>query len=170
MPQRRALFLDRDGTINVDKCYVYRAEDFEWVPGIVELCRAAVAAGYDIVIVTNQSGIERGYYTEADYAVFTHFLRGQFAEQGVPVLDILHCPYLEHPDRKPAPGLFLRARDRWGIDMATSLSLGDKPRDVEAGSRAGVGRNFLLAAAGTECPAATAVVSTPCGMIPYLTE
>ena len=169
MPERRVLFLDRDGTINIDKCYVYRAEDFEWVPGIVELCRAVVAAGYDIVIITNQSGIERGYYTEADYAVFTHFLRGQFAEQGIPVLDVLHCPYLNHPDRKPAPGLFLRARDRWEINMAASLSLGDKPRDVEAGCNAGVGHNYLLSAGG-ECAAASAVLSDPRELIPLLSE
>lgn len=167
MSKRRALFLDRDGTINVDKHYVYRREDFEWVPGIVELCRAADAAGYDIVIVTNQSGIERGYFTEADYAVFTQFLREQFAEQGVPVLDILHCPWLEHEDRKPNPGLFLRAAARWGIDMQASLSLGDKERDVQAGINAGVGRNYLLSES-VAMSLATSVVQSPAELISIL--
>ena len=167
MPKRRVLFLDRDGTINIDKHYVYRTEDFEWVPGIVELCRAAVAAGYELVIITNQSGIERGYFTEADYAVFTHFLRNSFAEQGIPILDVLHCPYLKHEDRKPSPGLFLRAAARWGIDMTASASLGDKPRDVEAGHRAGVGRNYLLST-DAESPLATAVVADPCELIAEL--
>ena len=165
--KRRALFLDRDGTINVDKHYVYRREDFEWVPGIVELCRAADAAGYDIVIVTNQSGIERGYFSESDYAVFTQFLREQFAEQGVPVLDILHCPWLEHEDRKPNPGLFLRAAARWGIDMHASLSLGDKERDVQAGINAGVGRNYLLSER-VATSLATSVVQSPAELISIL--
>lgn len=167
MDNRRVLFLDRDGTINVDKHYVYRSVDFEWVPGIVECCRAAVSAGYDIIIITNQSGIERGYFTEADYAVFTLFLRNKFAEEGVPVLDILHCPSLEHPDRKPNPGLFLKAAQRWQVDMAASLSLGDKVRDVQAGVAAGVGRNFLLGG-GLAAPMATAVLQTPLELIPFL--
>lgn len=168
MSKRRALFLDRDGTINIDKHYVYRTQDFEWVPGIVELCRAAQSAGYDIVVVTNQSGIERGYFTEADYAAFTCYMCAQFAEQGVQLLDVLHCPYLEHPNRKPAPGLFLLAAERWGIDMAASASLGDKPRDVQAGIAAGVGRNYLLAPAGTPCELADAVVDSPQNLIPLL--
>lgn len=167
MSKRRALFLDRDGTINVDKHYVYRTEDFEWIPGIVECCRAAVERGYDIVIITNQSGIERGYFTEADYAVFTMYLRERFAQVGIPVLDILHCPWLEHPERKPAPGLFLKAAERWDIDMAASVSLGDKPRDVQAGVAAGVGRNFLLSAEALE-PLATAVISSPLEMVDVL--
>ena len=169
MSKRRALFLDRDGTINIDKHYVYRIEDFEWVPGIVELCRAAVGAGYDIVIITNQSGIERGYFTEADYELFTAYLKEQFAAHGVPVLDVLHCPWLEHADRKPNPGLFLKAEAKWGIDMAASLSLGDKERDVQAGKNAGVGRNYLLSAGGSSA-LATAVVANPQEMIPFLTE
>ncbi len=168
MSKRRALFLDRDGTINIDKHYVYRTQDFEWVPGIVELCRAAQSAGYHIVVVTNQSGIERGYFTEAHYAAFTRYMCAQFAEQGVQLLDVLHCPYLEHPNRKPAPGLFLLAARRWGIDMAASASLGDKPRDVQAGIAAGVGRNYLLAPAGTLCEFADAVVASPQNLIPLL--
>ncbi|MBE6418199.1 MAG: HAD family hydrolase [Akkermansiaceae bacterium] len=168
MSKRRALFLDRDGTINIDKHYVYRTQDFEWVPGIVELCRAAQSAGYDIVVVTNQSGIERGYFTEADYAAFTRYMCAQFAAQGVQLLDVLHCPYLQHPNRKPAPGLFLLAAERWGIDMAASASLGDKPRDVQAGIAAGVGRNYLLAPAGTPCESADAVVDSPQNLIPLL--
>lgn len=168
MSKRRALFLDRDGTINIDKHYVYRVEDFEWVPGIVELCRAAVAAGYDIVIITNQSGIERGYFTEEDYSMFTQYVCAMFEDEGVPVLDVLHCPWLEHEDRKPKPGLFLRAAAKWGIDMPASLSLGDKERDVQAGVAAGVGRNFLLSDAA-QSAIATAVVANPRDMIPFLT-
>lgn len=168
MNKRRVLFLDRDGTINVDKHYVYRIADFEWVPGIVDLCRAAVAVGYDIVVVTNQSGIERGYFTENDYAAFMQYMCGLFAEAGVPVLDVLHCPWLEHEDRKPNPGLFLKAAQKWDIDMQNSISLGDKERDVKAGMAAGVSRNYLLSSEHVESEA-TAVVANPCELIPLLT-
>lgn len=168
MPDCRALFLDRDGTINVDKHYVYRPEDFEWVPGIVELCRAAQSAGYRIIIITNQSGIERGYYSEQDYDAFMQFLSEQFAARGIHITGALHCPLL-HDDvnRKPAPGLFLQAAAKWGIDMAASLSLGDKERDVRAGISSGVGRNYLLSSTATDS-AATAVVATPQDLIAFL--
>ena len=140
---RKALFLDRDGTINTDHGYVYRQEDFEFIPGIFELCARARELGYLIIIITNQSGIARGYYTEADYEKLTAYMLAQFAERGIEITDVLHCPALTGPDRKPEPGLFLRAAARHGIDMAASVSVGDKPRDVEAATRAGCGRNFL---------------------------
>ncbi len=168
MPKQRALFLDRDGTINVDKHYVYRPQDFEWVPGIIELCQAAQRIGYAIIIITNQSGIERGYYTEQDYEDFMRFLYEQFAVHGINITGALHCPLL-HDDlnRKPAPGLFLKAAAQWDIDTAASLSLGDKERDVEAGINAGIGRNYLLAT-HTSSSLATAVVADPRELIPLL--
>lgn len=165
---KKALFLDRDGTINVDRHYVHREEDFEWVPGIVELCRAAQEAGYALIVITNQSGIERGYFTEETYARFTDYIKRRFEAEGVTLTDVLHCPYLNHPDRKPEPGLFLKARDKWDIDMEHSLSLGDKPRDVQAGVSAGVGRNFLLDAAATDCPGAAGIVARPEDLIAFL--
>lgn len=167
MADRKILFLDRDGTINADCHYVYRTEDFQWIPGIRELCRAALKAGYEIVVITNQSGIARGYYTEEDYRHFTAYMEKKFAEEGISLLSVYHCPTLEGEDRKPCPGLFLKARDHWGIDMGSSISLGDKERDVEAAEAAGVGRNFLL----SPIPCATkahAVVADPREMIPYL--
>lgn len=165
---KKALFLDRDGTINIDRHYVHREEDFEWVPGIVELCRAAQEAGYALIVVTNQSGIERGYFTEEVYANFTEYIKRRFEAEGVRLTDVLHCPYLNHPDRKPEPGLFLKARDKWGVDMEKSLSLGDKPRDVQAGVNAGVGRNYLLDAAATDCPGAAGIVARPEDLIAFL--
>ena len=132
MAERRALFLDRDGTVNIDRHYVHRIEDFEPVPGIFELCAAAAAKGYALVVVTNQSGIERGYFTMEQYEAFTDHMRSLFAQRGAPLLDVLCCPFLNHPDRKPNPGMFLKAAEKWGIDLAASVSLGDKPRDVAA--------------------------------------
>lgn len=140
----KALFLDRDGTINVDTGYVYERAKFTFLDGVFDFCRRAQEKGYLIIVITNQSGIARGYYTEADYERLTAWMRGEFAAHGVTVTDVFHCPALEGPDRKPAPGLFLKARDRYAIDMAASVNIGDKPRDLEAGERAGVGTNLLF--------------------------
>lgn len=140
----RALFLDRDGTINIDRAYVHRREDFQFIDGVFDFCRRAREKGYLIIVITNQSGIARGYYTEEEYRALTDWMVAEFARNGVEIADVLHCPLLDGPDRKPAPGLFLKARDRHGIDMAASVSLGDRERDVEAGRRAGVGTNLLF--------------------------
>lgn len=141
---KKALFLDRDGTINADYAYVHDKEHFDFLPGVFDFCRAAQAKGYLIIVITNQSGIARGYYTEADLRALNDWMVARFAEEGVTIADVFHCPELSGPDRKPEPGLFLKARDKYGIDMAASVSLGDKPRDVEAGKRAGVGKNLIF--------------------------
>lgn len=140
----KALFLDRDGTINVDRGYVHTREAFEFVPGIFELCAAARDRGYGIFVITNQSGIERGMFTEREYRALTRHMRREFLKRGIAIRAVYHCPRLSGPDRKPAPGMFLRAQRRYGIDMAASVSVGDKPRDVDAGRAAGVGRNYRI--------------------------
>ncbi len=140
----KALFLDRDGTINIDYGYVYEREKFVFFDGVFDYCRRAADNGYAIIVITNQSGIERGYYTEEDFAAITQYMCEKFKEHGVDVLDVLHCPSLESYDRKPNPGLFLKARDKWGIDMASSVNIGDKERDMEAGRTAGVGTNIVF--------------------------
>jgi len=141
----KALFLDRDGVVNVDTGYVHRVEDFVLVDGVLDFCRTAVAKGYLLIVVTNQSGIARGLFTEDDFADVTAHMRRLFDEAGCPLTDVFHCPDLEGPDRKPAPGMFLKARDKWEIDLAASVSVGDSPRDLAAGEAAGVGRNFRFA-------------------------
>ena len=150
--KRKALFLDRDGTINVDYGYVHEKERFEFLPGIFDFCRRAVGLGYSIFVITNQSGIARGMFGEREYASLTRWMKRRFAAEGCPITAVYHCPRLDGPDRKPAPGLFLRASRRYGIDMAASVSVGDKPRDVEAGKAAGVGRNYLLGESGFDMP------------------
>lgn len=140
----KALFLDRDGTINVDYGYVHEWSKFEFVEGVMEFCRRAQDRGYSIIVATNQSGIARGMFTECEYRSLTRRMKREFARNGVKITAVYHCPDLEGPDRKPAPGLFLKAQRRYGIDMKRSVSVGDKPRDVEAGKAAGVGRNVLL--------------------------
>jgi D-glycero-D-manno-heptose 1,7-bisphosphate phosphatase len=151
MPELRpALFLDRDGVINVDRGYVYRREAFEWLPGIFDLARMARHNGLAIVVVTNQSGIGRGYYTEPDFLALTAYMQQRFAAENAPVARVYHCPFHpeaeqahyrhpDHPWRKPHPGMIFAARDDLGIDLAASIMLGDRRSDLEAGANAGVG-------------------------------
>ena len=149
----KALFLDRDGIINRDLGYVFRQQDFSFVPGIFELCSRAQDLGYLLIVITNQSGIARGYFTEEDYAAITHYMVSKFAARGISgagfrmgpsITDVIHCPELEGPMRKPAPGMFLLAQQRYDLNMAACVSVGDKQRDVEAAQAAGCGKNFLF--------------------------
>ena len=141
---RPALFLDRDGVINVDRGYVGKREDFEFIPGIFDVCRIAKQLGYLIFVVTNQSGIGRGYYTEQDFLNLTDWMCGVFKEQGVDIDKVYHSPSLDSQDRKPLPGMILRAAEEFDVDLSRSILVGDKETDVQAGIAAGVGINLLL--------------------------
>lgn len=151
---KRALFLDRDGVINVDIGYLHRAEQCEFVPGIFELVRAARRAGYDVFVVTNQAGIARGYYDEAVFAEFTGWMLERFREENAPITQVYYCPhhataglepYKQVCDcRKPEPGMLLRAAAEHEIDLAGSVMIGDSLSDMEAAKNAGVVRRYLL--------------------------
>ncbi len=159
-PQTRsALLLDRDGVINVDRGFVSRCEDFEWMPGIFEVTRAAVRLGMALVVVTNQSGIGLGYYTEDDYQAVTAYMRARFAAEGTPLAAVYHCPFhpealeprlraADHPWRKPRAGMVLAARDDLGLDLSRSAMLGDRLVDLQAGAAAGVAALGLVSATG----------------------
>jgi D-glycero-D-manno-heptose 1,7-bisphosphate phosphatase len=158
---RKALFLDRDGVINRDDDFVHRPEDFHFEDGIFELVRAALGLGYVPVVVTNQSGIARGLFAEADYRALDAWMRARFAAEGAPVAAAYHCPFHpeatveayrhpRHPWRKPAPGMLLAARDDLGLDLAASALIGDRWSDVLAGAAAGLTR---LALVGTRADA-----------------
>jgi D-glycero-D-manno-heptose 1,7-bisphosphate phosphatase len=150
-----ALFLDRDGVINHDDGYTHRWEQFVFVDGIFALARAAHARGYALVVVTNQAGIGRGLYTEADFHALTARMCARFAEEGAPIARVYFDPtHPEHgigayrcvsPMRKPAPGMLLAARDELGVSLSASVLVGDKPSDIEAGRRAGVRAALLYA-------------------------
>ncbi|MBQ6001470.1 MAG: D-glycero-beta-D-manno-heptose 1,7-bisphosphate 7-phosphatase [Synergistaceae bacterium] len=135
----KAVFLDRDGTINADKNYLYRAEDFEFLPGAVEALRMLQSHGFLLIIITNQSGIARGYYTENDFLSLTEWMLERLKESGVNIAKVYYCPHL--PDakipeyrkicdcRKPETGLFEEAAREFDVDMAVSFAVGDKMRD-----------------------------------------
>jgi len=146
---RKALFLDRDGVVNVEKNYLHKIEEFELVEGIVEVCRAYQESGYLIIIVTNQSGISRGYYSEEDFATLSQWMVEHFKTLGITITHIYHCPHHESIDgacecRKPEPGMFLEAQKAYDLDMKMSVMIGDNERDIEAAQRAGVGMNILF--------------------------
>jgi D-glycero-D-manno-heptose 1,7-bisphosphate phosphatase len=151
---KRALFLDRDGVINEDRHYVHRIEDFHFIDGIFDLCRAATDAGLAIIVVTNQAGIGRGLFTEQQFHVLTDWMNARFAEQGITIDQAYHCPH--HPlygvghykrdclCRKPNPGMILRARNDHGICLRNSILVGDKKWDIVAANAAGVGATVLI--------------------------
>lgn len=144
-----ALFLDRDGVINVEKNYLHRIDEFEFIDGVFDACRCFSELGFLIVVVTNQAGIARGYYSERDFVKLTDWMLKHFLEQGVNVAAVYHCPH--HPEfsgecvcRKPNPGMFLKAQRELGIDLSHSILVGDKVSDIQAGNAAGVGLNVLV--------------------------
>jgi D-glycero-D-manno-heptose 1,7-bisphosphate phosphatase len=151
---RKAAFLDRDGVINKDKAYVHRWDDFEFVPGAIEGMKKLRDSGYALVIVTNQSGLARGYYGEEEYQQITEALRQHLANHAVQLAGIYHCPH--HPKgtvpaisidcncRKPAPGMLIKAASDLGLSLPDSILIGDKPSDIEAARAAGVGRAYLV--------------------------
>lgn len=153
LPLSRAVFLDRDGVINRDTGYVCRAEQFELLPGVIPGLSTLQGAGFALVVVTNQSGIGRGYYSAADYEQLNrHFLQLMTAQR-IQITDVLHCPHAPEEGcdcRKPRPGMILEAARRWHLDLGNSYLIGDGARDIEAGKAAGLRGCVLLAAAAGE--------------------
>ena len=154
----RALFLDRDGVVNVEVGYLHRAEDVRFVEGIFSLCRTAIGLGYRLMVVTNQAGIARGYYSETDFERLMEWMRSALRVEGVELDAVYFCPFhpehgvgeyrREHEDRKPGAGMLLRGAQEFGICLAESVMVGDRCSDVEAANAAGLRQAFLIR--GTE--------------------
>ena len=156
----RALFLDRDGVINVNHGYVHKPQDFEFIDGIFDICRAAIQKGYLLIVVTNQAGIGRGYYSEETFHELTSWMCDQFKNQGITITKVYWCP--DHPEhgigvykresenRKPAPGMILNAAKEFNIDLKASILIGDSASDIQAGLAAGVGNNILFEPTGNK--------------------
>ena len=151
MPQRRrrAVIFDRDGVLNVDHGYVYETNNFEWTPGATRAIRRCNEAGVLALVVTNQSGIGRGYYDEASMHALHEQMKADLAAEGAWIDAIYWCPFHpdavteafrhpDHPDRKPNPGMILRALADWTLEPGNVVLIGDKETDIEAARRAGV--------------------------------
>lgn len=161
---RGALFLDRDGVINHDDGYTHRIEDFRFREGIFDLCATAQRLGLALVVVTNQAGIGRGLYTEADFQALTVWMLARFAERDITIAGVEHCPdhpvhgigpyRRENPRRKPGPGMLLDAARAHGLDLARSAMVGDKASDMQAALAAGVPLRLLLTDDAAEIAAA----------------
>lgn len=148
-PPRPALFLDRDGVLNEDPGYVHRWEDFRWITGAREAVAAFNEAGWLVFVVTNQSGVGRGYYAEDDVIALHAKMSESLTQVGARIDAYYYCPHhpeaaLESyrhpdpPDRKPNPGMILRALNEWPVDVSRSIMIGDKQSDIEAARRAGI--------------------------------
>jgi D-glycero-D-manno-heptose 1,7-bisphosphate phosphatase len=143
----KTIFLDRDGVINKDINYLHKIEDFEFISGVFETCRYLQHLDYQIIIITNQSGISRGYYTEKDFQTITEWMLAQFKKNDINILDVFHCPH--SPDshcncRKPKPGMLLNAKHKHNINMQNSWIIGDKEADIIAGISSGITNTILV--------------------------
>ncbi len=149
-----AIFLDRDGTINIDHGYVYAVNHFHFIKGVLEACQRLKEMGFIRVLVTNQSGIARGKFSEDDFIYLTKWMNQSLINHNLDLEGIYFCPH--HPEalirkyrqvckcRKPEPGMLLRALHELNIDMAASYIVGDRLEDMQAGRAAGVGTKVLV--------------------------
>ena len=145
--QKKAIFLDRDGVINKEKNYLYQKKDFEFIDGVFEACRYFQKIGYQLIVVTNQSGIARSYYQKEDFYKLTKWMLKQFENQGIKILDVFFCPHGPESTcncRKPNPGMLLEAKEKHKIDMKNSWMIGDKEADVGAANAAGIENTILV--------------------------
>ncbi len=143
-----ALFLDRDGVVNIDHGYVHRQRDFQFIDGIFDLVRSANQLGYVVCVVTNQAGIGRGFYTEKEFELLTQWMLEKFRVRGANIDGVYYCPYhhkhgigrykVISKNRKPEPGMLLQAAAHHSINLSKSLIVGDKESDLQAGQNAGL--------------------------------
>jgi D-glycero-D-manno-heptose 1,7-bisphosphate phosphatase len=148
----KSIFLDRDGVINKDTNYLYKIEECDFIEGIFEACAYFKTLKYQIIIITNQSGIARGFFKEKDYHKLTDWMLKEFKEKGVEILDIFHCPHAPGSNclcRKPKPGMFIKAKNKYSINMSESWMIGDSERDIIAATSAGI-KNTILVRSGNK--------------------
>jgi D-glycero-D-manno-heptose 1,7-bisphosphate phosphatase len=155
--KRKALFLDRDGVVNVDSGYVHEPSKCVFMDSIFDIVRAANRADHAVVLITNQAGIGRGFFSIDQFQAFTQWMLAEFEQRNARIDRVYFCPH--HPEfglgqyrvacecRKPQPGMLIQARDDLELDMQSSLMVGDKHSDLEAAARAGVGHRFLFTSA-----------------------
>ena len=146
----KTIFLDRDGVINKEINYLHKISDFEFIDGIFDALKYFQKLDYQIIIITNQSGISRGYYNENDYQVLTKWMLERLHEKGNSILDVFHCPHEPKSNcecRKPKPGMIEQAKEKYNIDIKNSWMIGDKEIDIQAANAAGI-KNTILVRSG----------------------
>lgn len=145
----KAIFLDRDGTINIDKNYLYKIEDWEFIDGVIEGLEILQKLGYKLIVITNQSGIARGYYTEEDAHKIFEYMINELKKNGIKIEKVYYCPHIgnECECRKPKLGLFYQAQKEYNIDFNTSYAIGDKMRDLAICEKENV-KGFLVSSEG----------------------
>ncbi|MGL4977238.1 MAG: D-glycero-beta-D-manno-heptose 1,7-bisphosphate 7-phosphatase [Cetobacterium sp.] len=155
---KKVIFLDRDGTINVEKSYLHKWEDFEFEKNVIEGLKELKKMGYEFIVVTNQSGIARGYYSEDDLKALNSEMVKELKKYDIDILECYYCPH--HPDkgleqyrkecdcRKPNPGMLLEGIKKYSVDIKNSFMIGDKKSDLEAGKKAGLKSILVLTGYG----------------------
>lgn len=145
----RAIFLDRDGIINIDKGHVHKKEDFVFYERIFNILKPFQQNGYLIIIIINQAGIAKSYYTTNEFLSLNRWMVNEFKKKGITITKVYYCPH--HPEytgacicRKPEPGMIYQARDELNIDLSESLLIGDKITDIMAGKSSGIKTNILI--------------------------
>lgn len=151
----KALFLDRDGVINLHNGYVFKKEKFIFNEDIFEVCSFFKSISYKIIIITNQAGIAKGIFSLQDLKLLNLYMINEFKKKNIIIDNVYFCPH--HPDydlkcfnRKPSPGMLIQARDDFNIDLKKSILIGDQFTDIEAGNSAGVGKSYLFNSALTQ--------------------
>ncbi len=176
----RALFLDRDGVVNEEVGYLISPEDVRFLPGLFSLCRTAASLQYRILVVTNQAGIARGYYSEEDFSRLTGWMADELAHEGVRFDAVYHCPYhpvhgvgtykREHEDRKPGTGMLRRGAAEFNVSLADSVMVGDRCSDIAAANAGDLRQAFLIAGTESNCTGEYKPVTTLAEVEQWLIE
>lgn len=150
----KALFLDRDGVINIDKGYVYRKDDFEFIDGIFDLVKEANKKNYKVIVITNQAGIGRGFYSEKEFLEITKYMINVFKSKNALIDKVYYSPFhpthgvgkyrKNHMSRKPNPGMIIEASEDLNLNLQNSVLVGDNITDIQAGQAAGINMNYLF--------------------------
>ena len=145
--KKKIIYLDRDGVINEDFGYVSQISNFKFVDGVFEACKTFIELGYEIIVVTNQSGIGREYYSLEDFTTLTNFMLDEFKKQGINILKVYFCPHAPEVNcecRKPKDGMILQSLNDFSIDLKNSWLIGDKISDIECAKNGNIANKILI--------------------------